>query len=427
MHSTTDEHLATHELGQTENGVRIRSLYEALQSVPDSRCKRGRRYEAALVLTLLLVAKLAGEQSMAGIAEWVRQRRELLAQWLPLAHTPCANTYRYICAHIDAQALLDTVKSVLSAAPVAPVAPVAEVAAVAEVASAGAGSAQESRPLPLRHLACDGKELRGSYRLTATGVQAAQGVLGIYDTHSEQMVALLPIAGKGFEPKAFRSWLAQQKASGGVAGCLLTADALHTQTAVCKAIRKADADYLLVVKRNQRTLREDISYLFSQVPDFWFPERSARQTNAGHGRIETRTVRASDELNAYLVDCWPGVQQVFQVERTVKRHSRQGDKTTVEVVYGLTSLPASRASPGHLLNLLRAHWRIENRSHWRRDATLGEDRLQLACKPAALVMATLNCVILTLFNRLGTTNCRQAMRIYNAHPEQALALLCQPL
>jgi predicted transposase YbfD/YdcC len=409
-------------LGQTENGEQIRSLYEALQCVPDQRCKRGRRYEAALVLTLLLVAKLAGEQTMAGIADWVRQRKELLAQWLPLAHTPCANTYRYICAHIDAQALLDTVKAVLSAAPVAEAAKGADADADAD-----AGAAQESRPLPLRHLACDGKELRGSYRLTAAGVQAAQGLLGIYDTHSEQMVALLPIAGKGFEPKAFRSWLAEQKASGGVTGCLLTADALHTQTAVCKAIRKADADYLLVAKRNQRSLREDISYLFSRVPDFWFPERQARQTNAGHGRIETRTVRASDELNAYLVDRWPGVQQVFQVERTVRRHSRQGDKTTVEVVYGLTSLPASRASPRQLLNLLRAHWRIENRNHWRRDATLGEDRLQLACQPAALVMATLNCVILSLLHHLGVTNCRQAMRTYDAHPEQALALLCRPL
>ena len=92
-----------------------------------------------------------------------------------------------------------------------------------------------------------------------------------------------------------------------------------------------------------------------------------------------------------------------------------------------TSVPASRASPTQLLTWVRAHWRIENRSHWRRDATLGEDRLQLACKPAALVMAVLNCTILALLDRLHVTNCRQAMRRFNAHPEQALTLLCQPL
>jgi predicted transposase YbfD/YdcC len=280
---------------------------------------------------------------------------------------------------------------------------------------------------PLRHLACDGKELRGSHRLTNAGVVAAQGVLGIYDTRCDRMAAWLPIAGKGFEPKALQVWLAAQAQQKGLAGCLLTADALHTQRSVCYAIRRAGADYLLLAKRNQRSLREDIAYLFNQVPDFWFPERRTRQVKVGHGRREHSLLRASDELNGYLADRWPGVQQVFQLERTVTRRSRHGVKTTTEFVYGFTSVPASRASPAQLLAWLRSHWRIENRSHWRRDATLGEDRLQLASKPAMLVIAVLNCAILALLDRLHVTNCRQAMRHFNAHPEQALTLLCQPV
>lgn len=153
--------------------------------------------------------------------------------------------------------------------------------------------------------ACDGKELRGSHRLTEAGVQAAQGVLGIYATASDRMVALLPIEGKGFEPKALRVWLAEQASKEGLAGCLLSADALHTQSAVCKAIRTAGADYLLVAKRNQRSLCEDIAYLFSQPPDFWFPERSTRLVYVGHGRIEISTLRASDELKATWLTAGP--------------------------------------------------------------------------------------------------------------------------
>lgn len=399
----------------------MRSLYDVLQRVPDKRHKRGRRYDAGLVLTLLLLAKLAGESAMAAIAQWVRERQPLLGQWLPLAHTPCANTYRNICACIDADALLQAVAGVLGAA---------EATTLLQPVQSAPQPAPQ--PVSMRHLACDGKAERGSHRLTGQGAQPAQELFGIYDTASGCMEALLPIEGKGFEAKAFKEWLAQttaqpgQTTSGaGYAGCLLTADALHTQTAVCKAIRKADADYLLIAKRNQRSLREDIGYLFSQKPDFWFPERSARQVNVGHGRIEVRTLRASDELNAYLADRWPGVQQVFQLERTITRRSRQGTQTTVEQVYGLTSLPADRASPAQLLTWLRAHWRIENRNHWRRDATLGEDRLQLASKPAARVMAVLNCLILALFDRIHCTNCRQAMRTFAAHPDQALALLRQ--
>lgn len=412
MDCTTGGCVVGHGAGQGISGEAVSSLYQALQKVPDRRCKRGRRYPAAVVLTLLLVAKMAGEQSIAGIADWVNQRKELLSSWLPLERAPCANTYRYICAHIDAQALLDATSAVL------------DPASVAEMLESQPCDPQTSC---VRHLACDGKELRGSHRLTASGVQAAQGVLGIYDTASGRMEALLPIEGKGYEPKAFRTWLTQQTASRALEGCLLTADALHTQSAVCRSIRKAGADYLLLAKRNQCQLHEDIGYLFSQPPNVWFPERRTHSVTAGHGRIEVRTLRASDELNDYLADRWPGVQQVFQIERTITRHSRQGVKTTVDVAYGLTSVPASRSSPEQLLTWAQAHWRIENRSHWRRDATLAEDRLQLSHKPAALVMAALNCIILTLFDRLHVKNTRKVMRMYDAHPTQALRLLCSNL
>lgn len=207
----------------------------------------------------------------------------------------------------------------------------------------------------------------------------------------------------------------------------LSIDALHTQTAICKAMRSAGADSLFIAKSNQRSVRVEISSLFSQTPDFWFPERRARLVNLGHGRIEVRVLRAGNELNAYLADRWPGVAQVLRLERTITRCSRQGIQTTVEQVCGLTSLPAARASPAQLLTWLRAHWSIENRNHWRRDATLGEDRLQLANKPAALVMTVPNCLILALFGRMHCTNCRQAMRTFDAHPQQALALLRRPL
>lgn len=91
-----------------------------------------------------------------------------------------------------------------------------------------------------------------------------------------------------------------------------------------------------------------------KAPAFWFPERSARQTNLGHGRVEMRTLRASDAPNAYLLDRWPGVQQVFQLQRTVKRYSRTAPRPQSRLVYGLTSVPASRASPEQLLAWARA-------------------------------------------------------------------------
>jgi hypothetical protein len=59
----------------------VRSLYQAFARVEDGRKLRGRQYEAALVLTLLMLDKLAREETMAGSAQWIRERQSLLGQW----------------------------------------------------------------------------------------------------------------------------------------------------------------------------------------------------------------------------------------------------------------------------------------------------------------------------------------------------------
>jgi len=76
-----------------EKTVAAGSLYHVLQGVSDGRAKRGRRYTAGLVLTLILLAKLGGEKSLSGIAQWVRLRQSWLVKELalPAGKVPCAN------------------------------------------------------------------------------------------------------------------------------------------------------------------------------------------------------------------------------------------------------------------------------------------------------------------------------------------------
>ncbi len=70
-------------------------------------------------------------------------------------------------------------------------------------------------------------------------------------------------------------------------------------------------------------------------------------------------------MNAWFETEWAGVAQVFRLRRDVK----EGDKEREERVYGLTNLPRHKAHASRLLALQQAHWRIENRLHWRRDVT----------------------------------------------------------
>jgi hypothetical protein len=86
-----------------------RSLYEALQRLPDPRRGQGKRYELALVLCLLLLAKLAGQLTLSAATEWIRHRRKEIAQHFGLKRTqmPCQMTYCRILARIDARLLDD--------------------------------------------------------------------------------------------------------------------------------------------------------------------------------------------------------------------------------------------------------------------------------------------------------------------------------
>ena len=106
---------------------------------------------------------------------------------------------------------------------------------------------------------------------------------------------------------------------------------------------------------------------------------------------------------------------------------KEGDKEREETVYGLTNLPRKKANASRLLALQQAHWRIENRLHYRRDVTLGEDASQVRIAGAPQALAALNGGVLALMDWLQVPNMASAMRHFCAHPLDALHLLCGTL
>jgi predicted transposase YbfD/YdcC len=268
-----------------------------------------------------------------------------------------------------------------------------------------------------RHLAVDGKSLRGSDRLSPP--QAPVPLLNLYDVAARHLVSQTATAGKGHERRAAGAVVQPLD----LRGCVVTADALHTQANWGQAIRQQGGDYLLIAKANQRTLYDDIAFTFAHAPMSCWPEQSAHQVEKGHGRHTVRHLRTSVLLNDYLAAKWPDVAQVFQLARTVTGHG----KSHTETVYGFTSLPPEVAPPERLLELVRHHWHIENRLHWRCDVTLGEDDCQVKTGQVPQVLVLLNCTILALMDYLKVTNLAANLRECNARPAEALALLTHPL
>jgi predicted transposase YbfD/YdcC len=208
-------------------------------------------------------------------------------------------------------------------------------------------------------------------------------------------------------------------------GRVLTGDALFCQRALCAQVLAGDGDYLLLVKDNQPQLRADIRLLFDPPagsrPLPLLDRREARTVERGHGRQDdTRHLVASTDLTGYLA--WPGLAQVFRLERTWRERGR----TKREVHYGITSLPPHLGPPGRLLALKRGHWTIENHLHWTKDVTLGEDASLIHRGQGPTVMALLRDAAVSLLRRAGVRQVAARLRDHSQHPGPALALVLGP-
>ena len=202
-------------------------------------------------------------------------------------------------------------------------------------------------------------------------------------------------------------------------GLVVTGDSLYAQKKVARRIVARGGDYLLVVKENQPELLWSLELLFASPPAGEVFPRA--KTRGRHGdRREERELLASAALNDYLD--WPRLAQVCRIERRVERKGRE----RVEVGYAITSLGPERAGPKRLAALWRGHWRIENRLHWVRDESMGEDRCQVRTGRAPEVMATLRNLALGLLRLAGTSNVAAALRRYARYPEEALGLIGLP-
>lgn len=160
-----------------------------------------------------------------------------------------------------------------------------------------------------------------------------------------------------------------------------------------------------------------------------------QEPKARHGRRETRRLwaLADPSLNAYVGSsgdhgtAWPHLQQVCRIERE-RLHVRGGRVTQrqFEVTYAITSRAATEADAAALLRANRAHWSIENGSHWVRDVVLGEDACAIRSGAAPQAVAACRSLVLALLRRAGYLSIAAALRTLAARPAVAVALVTAP-
>jgi predicted transposase YbfD/YdcC len=374
-----------------ETILNVSSLYEQLANIPDKRKARGKRYSLAILLMVIIFAKLSGEDNPIGISGWAKLRKKELKAFFGYDREikPGHNTIRRTMAHtLEDGDLQEQVNRYLHQT----------------------YGGQQSRQIVL-----DGKTLRGTIPKGKT-----QGVhlLAAYLPDEGIVLHQIEVENKENEIVAAPKLLSQLD----IKGRMVSGDAMFTHRKISVQVLAQGGDYMWMVKDNQPILREDVARFFEparQTAGWHRPtmrQETAQKTSKAHGRVETRGLTIMPDEENYIQ--WPGLRQVFQLTREVT-HPKRNTKTT-ELFYGITSMAYEPGCAAQFLAWTRQHWGIENGLHYRRDVTLKEDATRMSNTHQASVLATLNNFVVALTRCLGFDNLAFARRFFHAKLDCAL-------
>ena len=349
-------------------GTRRVTLPQVLAGVVDPRARRGVRHRLATILSVAVCAVLAGARSFAAIAEWAADAdAEMRAELGIAGAVPCESTLRRVLRSLDADAFDDILGTW--------------------------AQARTRPPAQVRRLvAVDGKTLRGS----GPAGQPGRHLLAALDHAHSVVLGQVDVATKTNEIPMFTTLRDRIDLTGAV----VTADAMHAQRAHAEYLHDRGADYILTVKRNQPSLHAQLAALpWRQVPV------ADDVRGRDHGRVERRVLKVTAVAAGLL---FPHAAQAIQIVR--RRRRLNGKKCSTETVYAITSLTATQTAPAELADAVRGHWRIEDRLHWVRDVTYGEDLSQIRTGNGPRVMASLRNLAISVLRLTGATNIAAALR-----------------
>jgi predicted transposase YbfD/YdcC len=410
-------HLAR-ALAPDDHGSRA-CLREWLAGVPGPRPAMGRWHRLEYVLALAACAfTAAGHDSPSAVAEWAAGccqatlavlggRRGL---WTRRVRLPGARTFARVFAGIDAGAFNAALHGWLGAVPARSAGALPPVTRhEREQRRAAAAAARPGSPGLLEQAAADGKTVRGAVRAGGSQVH----LLSVLDVRTGCVRAQREVGAKTNGIPG----LAPAVAHLDLAGAVVTLGALHTQVETARyLVQDKHARCLMIVKGNQPGLLEDVAAALAG-PDGDFAETAWTEEGTGDGRRERRSIRTAPAGGI----AWPHAAQVFRIRRG--SGPTPGTWTRKEAAFGITSLPPGLAGPRHLGTYTRRHWSTENREHYVRDKTSGEDLQHVRAGNQPSTHAAIRNLVIGAFRRAGYASIAHARR-WHARSEQRIPALC---
>jgi predicted transposase YbfD/YdcC len=332
---------------------RLVAVFTPFEELADPRMERTRRHELFDLLVVALCGTIAGADGWADIERFGNERIEWLRTFLRLENgVPSHDTFGRVFAMLDPAKMVACIRQWLD---------------------------EIGREIG-RHIAIDGKTLRGSFDKAAG--RNPLHLVSAWASEARLTLGQIAAEAKSNEITAIPLLLELLD----LKGATVTIDAMGCQKEIAEKIVAGQGDYLLALKENHPSLHEAVASEFTKAleADAKPPElrkQVARETNRGRKeRREYYVLPAPSTLPGFAE--WKSLQSIIMAVRITEVQGKE----TGEVRYFLTSLPPKVKAVAHLI---RRHWSIENQLHWVLDVTFTEDRSRIRKRHAPQTSAML--------------------------------------
>ncbi len=321
----------------------VLTMVECFSDIKDPRIDRTKRHRLVDILSLAVLAVIAGAEGWEDIADFGEDKKQWLKKFLRLPNgIPSHDTISRVFRQIKPQAFQEGFNRWIE-------------------------SLHEE--LGMRLIAIDGKTLRRSHDRRT--MKSALHTVCAWSVENHVVLGQESVDAKSNEITAIPELLQVLE----LHGAIVTIDAMGCQKKIAKQIVDGGGDYVLAVKGNQATLHAALKKHFDELHETEFADSACRQraTNEkSHGRHEQRYYYQSPLTDALRVftRAWKGLATVGQVISITERDGKECS----DVRYYISSL-----KPGvkRFATAVRRHWGIENSLHWVLDVTFNEDQSRI--------------------------------------------------
>ncbi|MGH6629547.1 MAG: ISAs1 family transposase [Burkholderiales bacterium] len=349
------------------------SIQTHFADLPDPRRAQGKRHRLSDMIVIAVCAVICCADSWADVADFGEAKRKWFETFLDLPHgIPCVDTFERVFARIDPDAFERCFMSWTEAL---------------------AGSSRG------KLVAIDGKKIRRSFE-HAWDHSTATHLVSAFVHENATVLGQLSVDCKENEIVAIPRLLELLD----LAGATVTIDAIGCQTEIAGKIVGNGGDYVLAVKENQPALHDTLKRNLDEMILEKFADVRhgfVETVDGDHGRIETRRVWVTDQLDDWLDESqrsrWAGLRSVAVVESMREIPSKP---TSIERRYFISSLAGTEAP--RMAACVRGHWSVENRLHWVLDVSFAEDQARQRKDHSAENFSRLRRIALNLLRRETT-------------------------